>query len=123
MISVIFFFLFPHQVCLCVCVCVCSLICNIIYTTTMKYSKKASVSAWCQKNWLEPADGLKKKKKKFWQPWESERASKLMVKKKKREKKSPTGRYAMRVHSTKHHVWTNPRLPELYWLISEYKPK
>ncbi len=29
----------------------------------MKYSKKVSDTAWSKKNWLEPADGLKKKKK------------------------------------------------------------
>ncbi len=28
----------------------------------IKYSKKVSLSAWSKKNWLEPADGLKKNK-------------------------------------------------------------
>ncbi len=48
----------------------------------MKYSKKVSDTVReVKKNWLEPADGLKKKKKS-----QTERES----------------------HSTKHHVWTNP---------------
>ncbi len=51
----------------------------------MKYSKKVSDthSAWSKKNWLEPADGLKKKKK-------------------------ISDRQRRESHSTKHHVWTNP---------------
>ncbi len=51
----------------------------------MKYSKKVS-DTQCgevKKNWLEPADGLKKKKK-------------------------ISDRQRRESHSTKHHVWTNP---------------
>ncbi len=65
----------------------------------MKYSKKVSDSAWSKKNWLEPADGLKKKKK------------------------SPTGRDASRILPSTTSKQT-PRLPKLCWLISKYyKPK
>ncbi len=49
------------------CVCVCSLICNIIYTTTTfiffyKIQQESVTQCVKSKNWLEPADGLKKKK-------------------------------------------------------------
>ncbi len=52
-----------------------------------------------KKNWLEPADGLKKKTK------------------------SPTGRDASRILPSTTSEQT-PRLPKFYWLISKYyKPK
>ena len=46
-----------------------------------------------------------------------------MVKKINKKKISQQAESQSESRSTKHHIWTNPRLLELYWLISEYKPK
>ena len=65
---------------------------------------------------------LKKKKKKKktdnQQREGRERDSWWWKKKKKNLQQAETQRES---HTTKHHIWSN--LPELYWLISEYKPK